>query len=52
MKTLYCVIYNKYKTSEKPKLSYLLEKTLVPLLFGVSARMEMKKYLKKNQLRY
>ena len=29
MKTLYCVIYNKYKKSEKPKISYLLEKTLV-----------------------
>ena len=29
MEKLYCVIYNKYKKSEKPKTSYLVEKTLV-----------------------
>ena len=29
MKTLYCVICGKYKKFEKPKISYLLEKTLV-----------------------
>ena len=28
MEKLYCVIYNKYKKSEKPKTSYLVEKTL------------------------
>ena len=29
MKILYCVICGKYRKSEKPEISYLLEKTLV-----------------------
>ena len=29
MKKLYCVICGKFRKSEKPKISYLLEKTLV-----------------------
>ena len=29
MKKLYCVIAGKYRKFEKPKISYLLEKTLV-----------------------
>ena len=29
MKKLYCVTCGKYKEFEKPKISYLLEKTLV-----------------------
>ena len=29
MKKLYCVICGKYRKFEKPKMSYLLEKTLV-----------------------
>ena len=29
MKNLYCAICGKYRKSEKPKISYLLEKTLV-----------------------
>ena len=29
MKKLYCVICDKYKKFEKPKISYLLEKALV-----------------------
>ena len=29
MKKLYCVICGKYRKSEKPEISYLLEKTLV-----------------------
>ena len=29
MKKLYCVICRKYRKFEKPKISYLLEKTLV-----------------------
>ena len=29
MKKLYCVICGKYKKSEKSKISYVLEKTLV-----------------------
>ena len=29
MKKLYCIICGKYRKFEKPKISYLLEKTLV-----------------------
>ena len=29
MKKLNCVIYRKYRKFEKPKISYILEKTLV-----------------------
>ena len=29
MKQLYCVICGKYRKFEKPKISYILEKTLV-----------------------
>ena len=29
MKKLYCVICGKYRKFEKPKISYILEKTLV-----------------------
>ena len=29
MKKLYCVICGTYRKSEKPKISYILEKTLV-----------------------
>ena len=29
MKKIYCVICGKYRNYEKPKMSYLLEKTLV-----------------------
>ena len=53
MKKLYCIIFGKYRKFEKPKISYLLEKTLVFLLFEVSTRMKMKNYLKKeSQLKY
>ena len=54
MKKLGCVICGKYSKFEKPKISYLLEKTLVlVILFAVSVKMKMRKYLKKkNQLKY
>ena len=49
MKKLYCVICSKYRKFGKPKISCLLEKTLVNfLLFVLSARIKMKKYLKKK----
>ena len=52
MKKLYRIICSKYRTFERPKISYLLEKKHYAfLLFAVSARMRMKSYLKKeNQL--
>ena len=50
MKKLHCVICNiKF---EKPKISYLLEKTLVLSIIAVSARMKIKCLKKKNQLKY
>ena len=52
IKKLYCVICGKYRKFEKPRISHLLQETLV-LLFVVSAKMKKKNYLKrKNQLRY
>ena len=54
MKKIYCVICDKCRKFEKPKISYISEKTLVlSLLSAVSAKMKIKKYWKKkNQLRY
>ena len=46
MKKLYWVICGKHRKFEKPEISYLLVKTL--FLFAVSARMKIKKYLKKK----
>ena len=35
MKKLHCVIWGKYKKFEKPKISYILERTLVlPIIFS------------------
>ena len=54
---LYCITWGKYRKFEKPKIWYLLEKTLV-LSFVYSkckndARVKMNNYLKKqNHLRY
>ena len=42
MKKLYCVICGNYRKFEKPKISHLLEKTLVPLLFPVSGNEDKK----------
>ena len=50
MKKLYCVICGKYRKFEKPKISYLLEKALVFLLFAVSVKMKKRKYLKNKNI--
>ena len=51
MKKLYYVICSKYRKFENPKISFLLEKTVLSIILSV--RMKMKSYLKKkNQLRY
>ena len=48
-----CIIRGNCKKSKNLKISYIFEKTLFSLLFAVSVRMTMKKYIKKkNQLRY
>ena len=51
MKKLYCVIFGKHRKFEKPKISYLLEKTLVLSIICSKCKNEDKK-LKKNQLKY
>ena len=38
MKKLYCVIYGKYRKSEKPKISYICEEKLL----AVSAKIKTK----------
>ena len=53
MKKLYCVICGKYRKFEKPKISYLLEKTLVLSVICSKCKNEGENYSKKkNQLRY
>ena len=53
MKKLYCVICGKYRKFEKPKISYLLEKTLVLSIICSKCKNEDENYSKKkNQLRY
>ena len=49
MKKIYCVICGKYRKFEKSKISCLLEKTLVSLLFAVSAKMKIKKIFKEEE---
>ena len=44
-----CAIWGKYRRFEKPKISYLLEKTLVFLLFEVSVKMKKKKMFKEEE---
>ena len=34
MKKIYCVIWGKYRKFEKPKISYLLEKTVLPIIYS------------------
>ena len=48
MSKLYCVICGKYGKFEKPKISYLLEKTLALPIICRSARTKMKNYLRRR----
>ena len=53
MKKLYCVIFSKYRKLENPKISCLLEKTLVLSIISSKCKNEDEKLFKKNnQLRY
>ena len=53
MKNLCCVRRGKYKKLEKPKISYLSQKTVVLSIIWSERKNDEKKYLKKkNQLRY
>ena len=49
MKKLYCVICNKYKKFEKPKISYLLEKTLLVSIIWSKCKNEDEKVFKEEQ---
>ena len=52
MKKLYCVICSKDRKFKKPKISYLLEKTLVLSIIRSKCKNENEKILKKkNQLK-
>ena len=48
MKKLYCVICSKYGKSEKPKIPYLLEKTLVLSIICKKCKNEDEKVLKEE----
>ena len=51
MKKIYSATCGRYRKFTNPKILYIFEEILVlPIIFSV--RMKMKKYLKKNQLRY
>ena len=54
MRKLYCVFCGKHRKFEKPKISYIVEKTLVlPINSSKCTYEDEKKYVnKKNQLRY
>ena len=49
MKKLYCVICGKYRKFEKPKISYLLEKTLVVSIICSKCENEDKKLFKEEK---
>ena len=48
MKKLYCVICGKYRKFEKPKISYLLGKTLVPSVICSKCKKEDEKIFKEE----
>ena len=52
MKKLYCINFSKHRKLEKPKISYLLEKTLVLFIIFSKCKNKNEKYLKKNQSKY
>ena len=49
MKKLYCVICGKYRKFEKPKISYLLEKTLVLSVICSKCKNENAKLFKEEE---
>ena len=51
MKKLYCVICGKYRKFEKPKISYLLEKTLVLSIVCSKCKNEDEKIFKEEEVR-
>ena len=49
MKKLYCVICGKYRKFVKPKISYLVEKTLVLSIIWSKCKNEDEKLFKEEQ---
>ena len=49
MKKLYCVICSKYKKIEKPKISYLLEKTIVLSIICIKCKNGDEKIFKEEE---
>ena len=49
MKKLYCVICGRYRKPEKPKISYLLEKTLVLSIICSKCKNEDEKLFKEEE---
>ena len=49
MKKLYCVICGKYRKFEKPKISYLLEKTLVLSIICSKSKNDEEKLFKEEE---
>ena len=49
MKKIYCVICGKYRKFEKPKISYLLEKTLVLSIICSKCKNEDEKIFKEEE---
>ena len=49
MKKFYCVICGKYRKLEKPKISYLLEKTLVLSIICSKCKNEDEKIFKEEE---
>ena len=49
MKNLYCVICGKYRKFEKPKISYLLEKTLFLSIICSKCKNEDKKIFEEEE---
>ena len=49
MKKLYCIICGKYRKFEKPKISYILEKTLVLSVVCNTCKNEDEKILKEEE---
>ena len=50
MKKLYCVICSKYRKFENPKISYILEKTLVLSITCSKSKNEDEKIFKEENL--
>ena len=49
MEKLFCVIFGKYRKFEKPKISYLLEKTLVLSIICSKCKNEDEKIFKEEE---